>query len=30
MTKEPSAQLQEFIEEMRIPRGKTMMEEKTA
>ena len=30
MTKAPSAELQDFIEELRIPRGKTLMEEKTA
>ena len=30
LTKEPSRELQEFIEEIRVPRGKTMMEEKTA
>ncbi len=30
MTKEPSPAMQEFIEELRVPRGKTMMEEKTA
>jgi len=30
MTKEPSRELQDFIEELRIPRGKTLMEEKTA
>jgi cation/acetate symporter len=29
LTKEPSHELQEFIEEIRIPRGKTVMEEKT-
>ncbi|NGO52410.1 sodium:solute symporter family protein [Allomesorhizobium camelthorni] len=30
LTKEPSLELQEFIEEIRVPRGKTVMEEKTA
>jgi cation/acetate symporter len=30
LTKEPSAAMQEFIEELRVPRGKTLMEEKTA
>ncbi len=30
LTKEPSKELQDFIEEIRIPRGKTLMEEKTA
>ena len=30
LTKEPSAEMQDFIEEIRIPKGKTMMEEKTA
>ena len=30
LTKEPSAEMQAFIEELRVPRGKTMMEEKTA
>jgi cation/acetate symporter len=29
-TKEPSRELQDFIEEIRIPKGKTVMEEKTA
>ena len=29
-TKEPSREMQDFIEEIRIPRGKTVMEEKTA
>jgi cation/acetate symporter len=29
LTKEPSLELQEFIEELRVPRGKTIMEEKT-
>jgi cation/acetate symporter len=29
MTKEPSHEMQEFIEEIRVPRGKTVMEEKT-
>jgi cation/acetate symporter len=28
LTKEPSAEMQAFIEELRVPRGKTMMEEK--
>ena len=30
LTKEPSQEMQDFIEEIRIPRGKTVMEEKTA
>ncbi len=30
MTREPSPQMQEFIEELRIPSGKTLMEEKAA
>ncbi|HEX2017409.1 MAG TPA: sodium:solute symporter family protein [Aurantimonas sp.] len=30
LTKEPSAEMQAFIEELRVPRGKTMMEEKAA
>ncbi len=29
-TKEPSRELQDFIEEIRVPKGKTVMEEKTA
>jgi cation/acetate symporter len=29
LTKEPSPAMQEFIEELRVPRGKQMMEEKT-
>ncbi|MCC2689579.1 MAG: sodium:solute symporter, partial [Rhizobiaceae bacterium] len=29
MTREPSHEMQEFIEEIRVPRGKTIMEEKT-
>jgi cation/acetate symporter len=29
MTKPPSEEMQRFIEEVRKPRGKTMMEEKT-
>jgi len=29
MTKEPSKEMQDFIDELRIPRGKTLMEEKT-
>jgi cation/acetate symporter len=29
-TKEPSREMQEFIEEIRVPRGKTVMEEKAA
>ncbi len=28
MTKEPSKEMQDFIDEMRVPRGKTLMEEK--
>ncbi|MCO5163733.1 MAG: cation acetate symporter [Mesorhizobium sp.] len=30
LTKAPSQQMQDFIEEIRVPRGKTVMEEKTA
>ena len=30
LTKEPSSEMQAFIEELRVPRGKQMMEEKTA
>jgi cation/acetate symporter len=30
MTAEPSLEMQHFIEEIRVPRGKTLMEEKTA
>jgi cation/acetate symporter len=30
LTKAPSVEMQNFIEEIRVPRGKTMMEEKTA
>ena len=30
LTKAPSSEMQAFIEEIRVPRGKTMMEEKTA
>jgi cation/acetate symporter len=30
LTKAPSQQMQDFIEEIRVPRGKTLMEEKTA
>jgi cation/acetate symporter len=30
LTPAPSKELQDFIEEVRIPRGKTIMEEKTA
>ena len=30
LTKEPSREMQDFIEEIRVPKGKTMMEEKTA
>lgn len=30
LTKEPSHEMQEFIEELRVPRGKTLMEEKAA
>jgi cation/acetate symporter len=30
LTKEPSKELQDFIEEIRVPRGQTIMEEKTA
>ena len=30
LTKAPSQQMQDFIEEIRVPRGKTIMEEKTA
>ena len=29
LTTEPSQEMQDFIEEIRIPRGKTIMEEKT-
>lgn len=29
LTKEPSKEMQDFIDELRIPRGKTLMEEKT-
>jgi cation/acetate symporter len=29
-TKEPSQEMQDFIDEIRVPRGKTIMEEKTA
>jgi cation/acetate symporter len=30
LTKEPSQEMQDFIEEIRVPRGRTIMEEKTA
>jgi cation/acetate symporter len=30
LTKAPSSEMQAFIEEIRVPRGKTLMEEKTA
>ena len=30
MTRAPSKEMQDFIDELRVPRGKTLMEEKTA